>query len=51
MAGRIGLDFDADFISLVMPGNGRLMPCSADFRQQHAQVATILKATTRFRPR
>lgn len=51
MAGRIGLDFDADFISSVMPGNGRLTSCSADSRQQHAQVATILKATTRFRPR
>lgn len=51
MKGRIGSGFDADFLSPVTPRNGRLMPCSADSRQQHAQVATILEATTRFRPR
>lgn len=49
--GRIGADFAADFPSPVTPRNGRLMPCSADSRQQHAHVATILKATARFRPR
>lgn len=51
MARRIGLDFDADFLSPLTLKNDRLMPCSADRRQQHAQVAMILKATTRFRPR
>lgn len=44
-------NLDADFFSIVTPWNGRLMPCSAEYHQQHAQVAMIPEATARFLPR
>lgn len=44
-------NLDAHFFSIVTPWNGRLMQCSADSPQQHAQVAMITEATARFWPR
>jgi len=47
----IGNIADADLLLAARFCRSTLLPCSADTRQQHAQVAKVFKATTRFRPR